>query len=131
MFWSRLSRSGPVLVEPSDVVLRNAGDMAMLEVALTRLAALFPDTSILVLSDTPDLLPRYVHNVVPLDTVGRRAWLRGDVWHPAARAFVDVVAVARLIVVPAWEASPMSFATMRWGCLARSTLRSGMACLPP
>jgi colanic acid/amylovoran biosynthesis protein len=99
MLWSRLSRSGPVLVEPSDVVLRNSGDMAMLEVALTRLAALFPDTSILVLSDTPDLLPRYVHNVVPLDTVGRRAWLRGDVRHPAARTFVDVVAGARLIVV--------------------------------
>lgn len=42
----------PVVVEPSDYVLRNAGDMAMLEVAVTRLADSWPDASVLVLSDT-------------------------------------------------------------------------------
>ena len=71
----------------------------MLEVAVTRLARLFPDASVLVLSDTPDLLPRYRPNVVPLATTGRRAFLKGDVRHPDARTFVDVVAGARLIVV--------------------------------
>jgi len=94
-----MSRSGPVLVEPSAVVLRNAGDVAMLEVGVTRLADLFPEAPILVFSDTPDLLPRYRPNVVPLDTAGRRAWLRDDVSHAEARKFVDAVACARLVAV--------------------------------
>jgi len=97
--WSRVSRLGPVLVEPSDLVLRNAGDLAMLEVALARLVALFPNAPILVLSDTPDLLPRYLQNVVPLATSGRRAWLRGDLQRGEARAFRNVVAAARLVTV--------------------------------
>ena len=56
-----MPRLGPpnvrILVEPSDYVLRNAGDMAMLHVAVTRLSSLWPAASIQVLSDTPDLLP--------------------------------------------------------------------------
>src|SRR5260370_27207074 len=63
----------------------------------TRLADLFPEAPILVFSDTPDLLPRYRPNVVPLDTAGRRAWLRDDVSHAEARKFVDAVACARLV----------------------------------
>ena len=117
MLWSRLSRSGPVLVEPSDFVLRNAGDVAMLDVAVTRLADLFPEAPILVFSDTPDLLPRHRANVVPLDTAGRRAWLRDDVSHPEARKFVDAVARARLVVVAGMGGITDSFQDFAVGVL--------------
>jgi polysaccharide pyruvyl transferase WcaK-like protein len=63
-----------ILVEPSDYVLQNAGDMAMLQVAITRLGALWPDAAIDILSDTPDLLPAYGPNSFPLDARGRKAW---------------------------------------------------------
>ena len=35
-----------IVVEPSDYVLRNAGDMAMMQVAMGRLAAMLPDADI-------------------------------------------------------------------------------------
>jgi polysaccharide pyruvyl transferase WcaK-like protein len=65
-----------VLIEPSDYVLRNVGDMAMMEVAATRLVALWPDADIRVLSHRPSQLPSYGPNVTPLDSVGREIWLR-------------------------------------------------------
>ena len=64
-----------ILIEPSDYVLRNAGDMAMQEVAVTRVASLWPGASIFVLTAAPDELPKYSSGVQPLDGGGRRAWL--------------------------------------------------------
>ena len=66
-----------ILIEPSDYVLRNAGDMAMQQVAVTRIASLWPGASIFVLTDAPDELPRYSSGVRPLDAGGRSAWLTG------------------------------------------------------
>ena len=65
-----------ILVEPSDYVLRNLGDMAMMEVAAARLVALWPDAEIRILSDRPPDLPHYGPNVTPLDSLGRALWLR-------------------------------------------------------
>jgi colanic acid/amylovoran biosynthesis protein len=66
-----------ILVEPSDYVLRNAGDMAMLHTAVTRLGTLWPEADIQVFSDAPDLLPAYCPNSRPLTSAGRAAWLSG------------------------------------------------------
>ena len=63
-----------ILVEPSDYVLRNVGDMAMLHVASTRLGALSPDASIEIFSDEPEKLSTYCPNSQPLASAGRRAW---------------------------------------------------------
>jgi colanic acid/amylovoran biosynthesis protein len=65
-----------ILIEPSDYILRNSniGDVAMLEVAIARLAKLFPDALIQVLSDFPERFPHYADNVVALDSQGRRIW---------------------------------------------------------
>lgn len=68
-----------ILIEPSDYILRNAGDTAMLEVAIERLAKLFPDALIQVFSDIPDRFPNYAPNVVPLDSQGRRIWFSSRV----------------------------------------------------
>jgi colanic acid/amylovoran biosynthesis protein len=63
-----------ILVEPSDYVLLNAGDAAMLEVALTRLSVLQPHALIEVLTDTPDSFPTFGPNVRPLGAAGRHAY---------------------------------------------------------
>jgi polysaccharide pyruvyl transferase WcaK-like protein len=104
-----------ILVEPSDYVLRNSGDMAMQEVAITRAARLWPDATIFVLTNTPDQLPRYASGVRPLDAGGRRAWLTGPssalsirwvrgLWSERhtrrrARDFVQLVRSASLVLV--------------------------------
>ena len=102
-----------ILVEPSDYVLRNAGDMAMLHVAVTRLSRLGPTASIQVLSDTPDLLPRYAPNSRPLASAGRREWLadgmlRGPLWDRLSARNPDTIrSLERTLRV-------------RWPALARS-----------
>lgn len=63
-----------ILVEPSDYVLRNVGDMAMLHVAVARLGAMNPAATINVFSDQPEQLPTYCPNARPLASTGRRAW---------------------------------------------------------
>jgi polysaccharide pyruvyl transferase WcaK-like protein len=64
-----------ILVEPSDYILRNAGDTAMLQVAVSRLSRLWPDSTIRVFSDVPEQFPSWAPNAAPMSTEGRRAWL--------------------------------------------------------
>ena len=64
-----------IFVEPSDYVLRNSGDTAMLEVAITRLSGLFPHASINVLSDVPGSFPRWAPHVHPVAAAGRHAYV--------------------------------------------------------
>jgi hypothetical protein len=63
-------RSLTIVVEPSDYILRNAGDMAMMQVALTRLARRWPGAEIVVFSDVPDRLPPFAPNVTAVDARG-------------------------------------------------------------
>jgi polysaccharide pyruvyl transferase WcaK-like protein len=138
-----------ILVEPSTYDLRNAGDLAMQQVAVTRVANLWPDASILVLTDVPDELSEYGTNVHPLDAGGRRAWLtrameqierrrpapldllrrlagtlsgsgRGDRdASTQAREFVHVISTASLVVV-----SGMGSITDAFPCYAASLLKT-------
>lgn len=67
-----------ILVEPSDYVLHHAvnmGDVAMLQVAVSRLAVLWPGARIDVLSDTPDVVPTVCPPATALSSTGRRLWL--------------------------------------------------------
>jgi colanic acid/amylovoran biosynthesis protein len=88
-----------VLVEPSDYVLRNAGDMAMLRTAVSRLVQKWPNALIQVLSDEPDALKAFCPEATPLPSAGRQYWLQmvrmperfpGVVQHHAAKV-VEVV----------------------------------------
>ena len=67
-----------ILIEPSDYPeLRNLGDIAMMQTALGRIAKLWPDARIQVLSDTPEALPKYGANVEGITATGRHAWMSG------------------------------------------------------
>ena len=63
-----------ILVEPSDIILRNAGDSAMLIVALRRLRSEFPDARITVLTQDEEALRAYAPDVEPLSAHGRNTW---------------------------------------------------------
>jgi polysaccharide pyruvyl transferase WcaK-like protein len=64
-----------ILVEPSDYLLRNAGDMAMMQIAIERLATLWPKAIIQVLSDDPQRLNDLCPRALPLSSAGRQLWL--------------------------------------------------------
>ena len=64
-----------LLIEPSDYVLHNVGDMAMLRVAVSRLAAMWPNALIQVLSDEPARLQTFCPEAAPLRSAGREQWL--------------------------------------------------------
>lgn len=69
-----------VLVEPSDYIIRNIGDTAMLEVALSRMSTMWPKATIQVFTDVPSTFPCYGPNVVPLDSSGRRMWFEESIF---------------------------------------------------
>jgi polysaccharide pyruvyl transferase WcaK-like protein len=68
-----------ILVEASDYVLRNAGDTAMVHVALARLRALFPEARIVVFTSVPEQYPSFAPDVIPLHDSGRRQWFEQPV----------------------------------------------------
>jgi hypothetical protein len=55
-----------LLVEPGDYVLRNFGDVAMLQVAISRLTTLWPNASIQVFTAEPGRLVEFCPTAVPL-----------------------------------------------------------------
>jgi polysaccharide pyruvyl transferase WcaK-like protein len=63
-----------ILVEPNAHHLLNLGDVAMLQVAVERLAVLWPDASIRVITENPARLARLCPAALPLDATGRRLW---------------------------------------------------------
>jgi polysaccharide pyruvyl transferase WcaK-like protein len=72
--------NGPVrlLIEPSDYVLRNVGDIAMMQIAIKRLVALWPDAAIQVLTADPRGLKSLCPGATPLSGEGRQLWLTDD-----------------------------------------------------
>lgn len=106
-----------ILVEPSDYVLRNAGDMAMMQVAIERLSALWPQASIEVLSDAPERMPVYAGNVHILDAAGRRLWYSPGFLTQCCRIYLGNRISDRLLRlswvakrIPHWERA------LRWRC---------------
>ena len=64
-----------VLVDSGGYALNNVGDIAMLQVAVSRLQALWPEASIGVLSASPDRLARYCPGAKAVASNGLRKWL--------------------------------------------------------
>jgi polysaccharide pyruvyl transferase WcaK-like protein len=63
-----------ILVEPSGYACLNIGDIAMLQVTVSRLRALWPLAEIRVFTSAPDRLAAYCPSAVAVPTDGRRAW---------------------------------------------------------
>jgi polysaccharide pyruvyl transferase WcaK-like protein len=78
----RCRRPLRVLVEPSDFVLSNAGDSAMMLVALERMRNMWPDATIQVLTDDAERLIAYCPHVEPIAANGRHAWVECGALHP-------------------------------------------------
>jgi polysaccharide pyruvyl transferase WcaK-like protein len=63
-----------ILVEPNAHHLLNIGDVAMLEIAIERLVALWPKASIRVITENPERLRLYCPAAQPVDASGRQLW---------------------------------------------------------
>ena len=74
-----------LFVDSGDYRHLNMGDLAMLQVALRRLEALWPDAELAVLTENGTRLMRACPGVVPVPVDGRRQWLAEQ--EPFARAW--------------------------------------------
>ena len=63
-----------IVVDPSTLTCSNMGDVAMLQVAVQRLHALWPTAQICVFTRAPDALAIHCPNVCALSQEGRRLW---------------------------------------------------------
>lgn len=73
-----------ILVENGTPSLTNMGDVAMLQVLVSRIRRLCPDASIEVVTNAPELLLVYCPDAMPVSARGRKAWfnaLLGDRIH--------------------------------------------------
>lgn len=63
-----------VLIDPGSRNCRNMGDVAMLQVAVARIAALLPGVQVCVLTENPAELLRHCPGVVAVSHTGRELW---------------------------------------------------------
>lgn len=67
-----------IVVEPSDYLMRNVGDMAMLQAAIARMADRWPNGRIDVLTDDAEGLVRLAPGATPISSRGRTVWLENE-----------------------------------------------------
>ncbi|HEY9641609.1 MAG TPA: polysaccharide pyruvyl transferase family protein, partial [Coleofasciculaceae cyanobacterium] len=70
-----------ILIDHGGYELRNMGDLAMLQVAITRLRSLWPNASIKVFTTEPEKFLRCCPGTEPLSPSGREIWL-WPLFHP-------------------------------------------------
>lgn len=86
-----------ILIDPGTPTCTNMGDVAMLQVAVSRLQELWPGAVISVLTSAPDRLLTYCPGVEPVPEAGRRAWCDGR----RISRFLGTWLASRLFVSPA------------------------------
>ena len=75
-----------ILVDNSGYELRNFGDISMLQIAVARLAQLWPQARLDVLTLEPELLRELCPAATPLLAGGRRAFFADGAWLPGSPA---------------------------------------------
>lgn len=65
-----------IVVEQSGYHMTNLGDVAMAQVAVSRLRALWPDARVGVVTDRPDRLAQFCPSASPVSADGRWRWLQ-------------------------------------------------------
>ena len=68
-----------ILVEPGSYTCLNMGDVAMLQVAVSRLTALWPDARIGVVTQDAERLRSHCPAAIPVLEAGKRAWFQGHI----------------------------------------------------
>src|SRR5438552_101517 len=74
--------SGPmrILVEPGSYSCLNMGDVAMLQVAVSRFIALWPEARISIVTQAAELLRSHCPAAIPVLEFGKRAWFQSRVF---------------------------------------------------
>jgi polysaccharide pyruvyl transferase WcaK-like protein len=87
-----------ILIEPSDYVLLNVGDMAMLQASFSRLSTLWPEPYIQIFTDEPQQLAIHCQGAVPLETYGRQLWFAEGYLFGSLKAYLP-----RGTMEPLWQ----------------------------
>jgi polysaccharide pyruvyl transferase WcaK-like protein len=93
-----------ILVEPSDYRIHNMGDKAMLMVALSRIAALWPTATLDVVADESRVLRSIFHSVDLVSVGGQNLWLSDDFLPDRALSLAERLFKGKQIVrqAPGW-----------------------------
>lgn len=65
-----------ILLEPGSYTCLNLGDVAMMQVAASRLSSLWPQAQIQIITQAPELLRAYCPGALPVPIAGKLAWLQ-------------------------------------------------------
>ena len=96
-----------ILVDSCAYNCQNVGDLAMLTVAVSRLRALWPEATLQVITNAPDIIARHCGDVVTAPVRGRRLVLQEHLLGPArkllpagVRAHADAAEDRARLVIP-------------------------------
>jgi colanic acid/amylovoran biosynthesis protein len=108
-----------ILIEPSDFTYGNVGDLAMLQVAYSRLRALWPEAHIQILTADPDALALFCPAAEPIDIIGRQSLLgEGYLFGPSFKRLPTQLL--------AWLRNFEQYLRRRWPQITRRLLRLKM-----
>ncbi len=78
-----------ILIENSGYALRNMGDLAMLQVGVSKISTLFPSAEIYIYTSSPDRLAEHKIRGIPVDPTINLQWARGRVIPVLGRWFPE------------------------------------------
>ena len=99
-----------ILIEPSDYVLRNIGDMGMLQASVRRLRSLWNNAVIQIPTRDAEALRRLCPEAEPFDAAGRAHWLSLN--HPAVKSPMKQLRMwAKICLRPSMRSELAAFTT--------------------
>jgi polysaccharide pyruvyl transferase WcaK-like protein len=84
-----------LLIDSGTYNCQNLGDVAMLQVAISRLAKLAPAAQLQVITDVPEALVRHCPSAQPVNAAAFRAWFRDDMLLSRGQRYAPPVLASR------------------------------------
>src|SRR5438128_2693198 len=96
-----------ILIEPGSYTCMNMGDVAMMQVCVSRVAELWPGAHLQVVTQAPERLASFCPNAEPILESGKEYWFRDNIFgrvrnhvHPALRLRLQAAETALRHHVP-------------------------------
>lgn len=117
-----------ILIDNSSYHLRNMGDVAMLNIAITRLFKLWPQAQLTVFTEDPYQLASINGSIKPISMKGRRQWLQRDNVLGGLHHFIPNKLLSKLYSFEAFLRRTWPSVTRSW--IARRLEKREVDCTP-
>lgn len=109
-----------IVVENSGYGLDNLGDVAMLQVAVERLKALWPSAKFFVITSDQEKLSFYIPDAIPIDLEQKRAWLSkynviGGIHHLFPKKLKKWLSTQEQLLRVLWPSFSLGILSLRFG----------------